>query len=92
MAEIWKTKKLTEDTRMMCYMNNVEVPSTDINLCVQIAKKMLDEYNCYPIFYQFHGKVFCRISAQIFNQLSDYVFTATTFLNMLKQETEKQKI
>lgn len=51
---------------------------------------MMDEYNCYPIFYQFQGKVYCRISAQIFNELSDYVFAATTFLNLLKQETGQQ--
>lgn len=75
---------------MMCYMNNVEVPSKDINLCVQIAKKMMDECNCYPIFYQFQGKVYCRISAQIFNELSDYIFAATTFMTLLQQETQKQ--
>ena len=72
----------------MCYMNNVEVPSNDIDLCGRLAKKMLDEYNCYPIFYKFDNKVFCRISAQIYNELSDYVFAATTFLNLLKSETE----
>lgn len=52
---------------MQCFLNNVEVPSNDIDLCVRIAKKMMDEYNCYPIFYKFANKVFCRISAQIYN-------------------------
>lgn len=85
MAIIWKTRKLTKDISMQGYLNNVEVPSDDIDLCVKIAKQMLDKYNCYPIFYKFDGKIFCRISAQIYNELSDYEFAANTFLHLLQQ-------
>ena len=34
MASIWKTKLFTDDERLIGYLNNVEVPSTDINRCV----------------------------------------------------------
>ena len=71
----------------MSILNNVEVPSTDIDLCQRIAKRMLDEYNCYPALFKFQGKVYCRISAQIFNELSDYVYAANIFLALLKEET-----
>lgn len=29
--------------------------------------KMLYEDNCFPAFYQFDGKIWVRISAQIYN-------------------------
>jgi hypothetical protein len=37
----------------MSFLNNVEVPSTDFDLCQKIAKRMLDEYNCYPALFKF---------------------------------------
>lgn len=67
-------------------MNNVEVPCEDITLCVKIANLMMKEVNCYPIFYHFDGKNYCRISAQIFNEIGDYQFAAEKFLEYLSKE------
>lgn len=91
MAEIWKTKKLTEDVHMMAYLNNVEVPCDDISLCLKIADKMQYEYNCYPVFYKFDNKVFIRISVQLYNELSDYVYAANLFLQLLNAAQEEMK-
>lgn len=52
---------------------------------------MMDEDNCYPIFFKFDNKVFTRISAQIFNEMSDYEFMATTFLKKLNNHKEKEQ-
>lgn len=68
---------------MIGYLNNIEVPSTDIEKCVNIAKTMLKYFNCYPVIYGFKGKVYCRISAQIYNDISDYQFAAEKFLDLL---------
>lgn len=67
------------------------MPCNDIDLCVNIAKKMLDQYNYYPIFYKLNNKVFCRISAQIYNELSDYIFAANKFLTLLKSAMDEEK-
>jgi hypothetical protein len=67
MAAIWKTKLLTDDPRTIGNLCNIEVPSNDLNLCASIATKMMEEVNCYPIIISFDGKVYCRISAQIYN-------------------------
>lgn len=83
MARIWKTSLMTEDERLIGYLNNIEAPTKDIKKCVEIALMMLQYYNCYPIFYEFDGKVYCRISAQIYNDLSDYQFAAEKFLDLL---------
>ena len=52
---------------------------------------MLDEDNCFPIFYQFDGKVYTRISAQIYNELSDYAFMAKKFLDHLERRKKGVK-
>jgi hypothetical protein len=76
MASIWRTKLLTDDERLIGYLNNIEVPSNDIQKCVSIANHMLNYYNCYPVVYEFDGKVYCRISAQIYNDITDFQFAA----------------
>ena len=64
-------------------MFNVELPCSDLALAVSIAYDMLNQDNCYPIFYQFDGKVWIRVSVQIYNDMSDYEFMANTFLRHL---------
>ena len=63
-----------------------------MDLCVEIAYEMMDEDNCFPIFFKFDNKCFTRISAQIFNELSDYEFMATKFLEKLTKKTKEKKI
>lgn len=53
-------------------MSNVEVPCDSIGTAVAIANQMLASDNCFPIFYEFDGKVWIRISAQIYNVIGDY--------------------
>ena len=43
---------------------------------------------CFPIFYKFDGKIYCRISVQIYNELSGYEFMANKFLEYLKIQKE----
>jgi hypothetical protein len=67
MAEIWGTKLLTEDKRLLSSMVCVEVPSKDYTLSHKLAMDMLYEVNCFPHFTLFDGKVYCRLSAQVYN-------------------------
>lgn len=71
-------------------MSNVQVPCGDITTAVAIAHEMLQADNCFPIFYEFDGKIWIRISAQIYNVIGDYQFMATKFLNYLKKYTKKK--
>jgi len=52
---------------------------------------LADEYsNCFPAFFQFDGKIYWRISAQLYNEISDYEFAAKTILRYL--ELSKKQI
>ncbi len=44
---------------------------------------MMLNANCYPIMYKFDNKIYTRISAQIYNELSDYEFMAKKFKELL---------
>jgi len=48
-------------------MINVEVPESDPSVCSKIAMQMLNEVNCFPAFLQLDGKIYCRISVQLYN-------------------------
>lgn len=76
---------------MMYYLNNVEVPCDDLTLCLKIRDQMFNDHNCYPVFYEFDNKIFIRITAQVYNELSDYVYAANLFLQLLKAAQEEMK-
>ncbi len=76
---------MTDDPRLLSSMVNVEVPSKDGALCQKLANDMLYDVNCYIPIYTFDGKVYCRVSAQVYNEITDYEFAATTFLSYLKK-------
>lgn len=67
MSEIWGTKLLSEDKRLLSSMVCIQAPSNDYALCHRLAMDMLYEDNCFPHFTSFDGKVYCRLSAQIYN-------------------------
>ncbi len=68
----------------------VEVPSNDYTLCHKLAMDMLYEVNCFPHFTSFNGKVYCRLSGQIYNEISDYEFAATKFMEYLSKAKAAQ--
>lgn len=90
MAEIWGTRLLASDPRLSSSMINVLAPSNDYALCHKLAMDMLYEVNCFPHFFAFDGKVYCRLSAQIYNELSDYEFAASKFKEYLLRSQPKE--
>lgn len=92
MAEIWGTRLLASDPRLSSSMINVLAPSSDYALCHKLAMDMLYEVNCFPHFFAFDGKVYCRLSAQIYNELSDFEFAASKFKEyLLKSQVSEVK-
>lgn len=83
MANIWKTKMLTSDKDCLGYMNNIQIPSKDIAICEKVQTQLMEKYNTYLVIYSFDGKIYTRISAQIYNEISDYQFVAQKFLEII---------
>jgi hypothetical protein len=68
----------------------VEVPCDDPNVVGPISMEMLKQENCFPVFFQFDGKIWTRIAAQLYNDITDYEFMAKTFLIYLKKHQQKE--
>ena len=71
-AEIWGTKTLNKDERTCGSMLNVQAPQQEYSICSAVALDMMDNANCFPIVVQFNGRTYVRLSAQIYNEMSDY--------------------
>jgi hypothetical protein len=50
---------------------------------------MLDNANCFPPVGQFDGKTYIRLSVQIYNEMSDYEYMATKFLEYLAKHKKQ---
>ena len=87
--ELWNTEMLTENKFLLGNMVNVRIPC-DVRVCNKdflnnVTKETLIKYNTYIMSYVFsNGKAYVRLSANIYNEISDYIFAAGKFLEVLR--------
>lgn len=88
-AKVWGTEILIKDQTKIPAMVNVRVPCEDTVLIEKIVKQALFEYNTYiPCFKFNNGKIYARFSAQIYNEISDYLYAANVFKKLIEKETK----
>jgi selenocysteine lyase/cysteine desulfurase len=90
-SELWNTDLLIRKKDKIGSLINVRVPCKicDPILLNIAAQKTLFERNTYlPIFIFNNGKVYTRLSAQIYNELSDFINAANIFLQVLNEIEE----
>jgi hercynylcysteine S-oxide lyase len=86
-AKVWGTEILIKDKMKTPAMVNVRVPCDDPDLIEKIVKEALFEYNTYiPCFKFNNGKIYARFSAQIYNEISDYLYAANIFKKLFLRE------
>ncbi|RPD59984.1 PLP-dependent transferase [Lentinus tigrinus ALCF2SS1-7] len=100
LAEVMKTQVLDESGELTLNMPNVQLPlpvektpgelyppelRTKINLFLQ--SKLLYDWKTYAAHYYHNGGFWCRCSAQVFNEVSDFEYLGRAF-NALCQEVE----
>lgn len=52
---------------------------------------MMETENCFPHIVDFNGRAYIRLSAQIYNEMSDYEIMAQTFLVYLEKHKKSAK-
>jgi len=95
---IWNTGLLAYDPDLNANMVNVLIPCDGIGfVCrsvefvAKVAKETFDIYNTYVATLKFsNGKFYARFSANIYNELSDYVYAAEKFLEVLRTNEKKE--
>ena len=90
-AKIWGTEILIEDEARIGAMVNVRLPCEDKEIIDKIVYKLLYENNTFLANGKYNdGNYYARFSAQIFNDLSDYILVAELFLKVMN-DVKKEK-
>ena len=84
-AQEWNVK-LPAPESMIGTLSTIPIPS-DINehdpIAIKLHDRLRDEFHCeLPVIF-FDGKVYIRISAQIYNEFSEYEHLAKSVLTIL---------
>ena len=91
-VRIWGTEMLILEKNRIGSLVNVRIPCNDEQILNKANYKALYEHNVYVVVFKYNdGNFYTRLSAQIYNELSDYVYAAETFLkiiNDLKSQVE----
>lgn len=77
------------DGSMMSAMCMVQIPTDNCTQAAQLPHMLLDQYGTWVPTADFAGRCWVRVSAQIYNDLSDYTMLAddtTTLLAQLSQQ------
>jgi selenocysteine lyase/cysteine desulfurase len=85
LAEMWSTDLLV-DPSMIGAMVNVRLPvnsNTNVTVLQNLPQILLQKYNTWVPAYPFMGSWYTRVSAQIYNDLSDFKYLGNAVLELL---------
>jgi selenocysteine lyase/cysteine desulfurase len=85
-ARIWGTELLVKDKERVGSLINVRAPSDDYEALTSAQNQLHKEYKTYVMLFKFtNGHYYVRLSAQIWNELSDYENVADEFLKLVNR-------
>ncbi|CAF1481541.1 unnamed protein product [Didymodactylos carnosus] len=76
LESMWNSSTLTTNDEYIGFMNNVQLPLI-INTTESrrnLYNKLIERYNIFLPSFQFDNKYYCRISAQIYLELTDFEY------------------
>jgi len=83
-AKIWGTEMLIIDKCRIGSMANVRIPFNDEQLLRKAVDVCLTQHNTFIVVYKHNdGNFYTRMSAQIYNELSDYTYAAEKYLQVV---------
>lgn len=87
-SQIWNSSILTSNNAFIGTMNNIELPSIidSLDKMNNLYQKLINEHNIFLPMFQFDNKFYCRISAQIYMELSDYQTVANIVLEIISKK------
>lgn len=68
-------------------MVNVPLPQAALKCCdMNTAKRLLVKHGTFVPIYPWQGQCFVRVSAQVYNEISDFMYLARTLLDVLSND------
>ncbi|UJR20298.1 hypothetical protein I4U23_023429 [Adineta vaga] len=85
LAQMWNSSTLTTDEKSISTMNNIELPSIidTSDKMNDLYRRLVNEHNIFLPMVEFDNRFYCRISAQIYMELSDYQTVGHIVLNTI---------
>lgn len=85
MASLWNTSTLTSSEETISTMNNVQLPLNiqTLDQMNSLYQTLVNKHNIFLVMTEFDQKFYCRISAQIYMELSDYQHVAQIVLDTI---------
>ncbi|CAF3301944.1 unnamed protein product, partial [Rotaria sp. Silwood2] len=87
--QMWNSSILTINDQFISTMNNIELPSfiNTVDKLNILYQTLVNQYNIFLPMFQFDNKFYCRISAQIYMELSDYQTIGKIVLDSISNTT-----
>jgi len=86
-SKIWQTEILIKNEEISVNMINILMPLQDEEKINKMFKYIYDKYNTMFLAFKFGGKFYCRVSAQIINEIEDYRIAAEALLDYIKHSS-----
>ena len=85
MASLWNSSTLTSSEETISTMNNIQLPLTiqTLDQMNNLYQTLINKHNIFLPMIQFDQKFYCRISAQIYMELTDYQHVAQIVLDTI---------
>jgi len=85
-SKMFGTFTITSDDRLSGgSLVNIKLPFSDsLDFWTKVQSIVLEKYRSYVVVFEFEGKMYCRISAQIYNSLEDYQRIGKVFYETAK--------
>jgi selenocysteine lyase/cysteine desulfurase len=84
LVSMWKTSLLV-DHSMIGSMVNIELPFTENKTKIEnLSKNLLEKYHTFVPVFELQEKWYIRVSAQIYNEISDFEYLGKTILQLLQ--------
>lgn len=85
MASMWNTELLVGE-EMTAAMVNVRLPVASNSTVVEtLTDRLLKDYRTFIPIFSLQGKWYVRVSAQIYNEMSDFRHLGESVLAILKE-------
>lgn len=87
LAQMWNTEVLTNNNATMGSMATIRLPTSDMATAQALQSRLQFDYDTYIVVFPFQGKIWTRLSAQIYLEKADFVELGNLVLRLLNIKT-----
>eukprot|EP00479_Gromia_sphaerica_P010148 TRINITY_DN4556_c0_g1_i1.p1 TRINITY_DN4556_c0_g1~~TRINITY_DN4556_c0_g1_i1.p1 ORF type:complete len:75 (-),score=12.11 TRINITY_DN4556_c0_g1_i1:217-441(-) len=71
-------------------MAGVRLPTDDLTIAQAAVQQIWEELDCYVVVFEWSGKIWTRLSVQIYNEQADIIVVGSRMLQIINQLEENE--